>query len=116
MKASVCQKLADYLHTSTKRTSLDVLPSLKLMLRSDPELRVSMISDVGLDAEELAFLLNVKMDDRIVKEAIAAATPEPVRPAKAVKKEEIVEKIEKPEPVIEKPAAKSKGQKSLFEF
>ena len=75
-----------------------------------------MIADVGLEAEELAFLLNVKMDDRIVKEAIAAATPEPVKPVKAVKKEEIVEKVEKPEPVVEKPVSKPKGQKSLFEF
>ena len=117
IKASVCQKLADHLHTSTKRASLDVLPSLKLMLRSDPELRVSMIGDVGLEAEELAFLLNVKMDDRIVKEAIAAATPEPIRPVKAVKNEEAAEvQVRNPEPVVEKPAAKPKGQKSLFEF
>ena len=116
IKASTCQKLADHLHTSTKRASLDVLPPLKLMLRDDPELRVSMIADVGLEAEELAFLLNVKMDDRIVKEAIAAATPEPVKPVKAAKKEETVEKVEKPEPVVEKPVSKPKGQKSLFEF
>ena len=105
------------MHTSTNRASLDVLPSLKLILKRDPELRVTMIRDVGLEAEELAFLLNVKMDDKAVKEAIAAATPEPVQPVKAAKKEEVVVKtVEKPEPVVEKPAAKPKGQKSLFEF
>ena len=116
-KAQICQKLSDYMHTSTNRASLDVLPSLKLILKRDPELRVTMIRDVGLEAEELAFLLNVKMDDKAVKEAIAAATPEPVQPVKAAKKEEVVVKtVEKPEPVVEKPAAKPKGQKSLFEF
>ena len=90
---------------------------MKLMLKRDPELRVTMIRDVGLEAEELAFMLNVKMDDKAVKEAISAATPEPIVPVKSIKKEEKIEVQErKPEPVVDKPAAKPKGQKSLFEF
>ncbi len=115
IKASVCQKLADYIHTSTGRVASDVLPSLKLLLMKDPELRVTMIRDVGMEAEELAFMMNTKMDDRSVKEAIIAATPEPIKPVKNV---ETIERIvKKPEPVVEKPAAaKPKGQKSLFEF
>ena len=113
MKSSVCQKLADHLHTSTKRISTDVLPSLKLMLMKDPELRVAMVKDVGLEAEELAFLMNTKMDDAMVKEAVNAATPEPVKPVKKAEvKEEPVKKVE---PVVGKPV-KPKGQKSLFEF
>ena len=115
MKGSVCQKLADHLHTSTKRVSTDVIPALKLMLLSDPELRVTMIKDVGMEAEELAFLMNTKIDDKMIKEAIASASPEPV---KTVKKAEAakVEAVKKQEPVTERPIAKPKGQKSLFEF
>lgn len=115
MKSSICQKLADHLHTSTKRAGSDVMPSLKLMLKSDPELRVSMIKDLGMEAEELAFLLNTKIDDKMVKEAVSAASPEPV---KAPKKETIKTEAVKAEPpkASEKPAAKPKGQKSLFEF
>ena len=113
-KASVCSKLADHLHTSTKRVSTDVIPSLKLMLMKDPELRVSMIRDVGMEPEELAFLMNTKIDDKTVKEAIAAANPEQVRPAKKSEPAKVSE-VKKEEPA-EKPAAKPKGQKSLFEF
>ena len=116
-KASICQKLAVHLHTSTKRASLDVLPSLKLMLKSDPELRITMIRDVGLEAEELAFLLNVRMDDKAVKEAMMAAAPEPIMPVKPVKKEGAAEAhVKKTEPAVERPVTKPKGQKSLFEF
>ena len=113
MKSSVCQKLADYTHTSTKRVAGDVLPSLKLMLMRDPELRVTMIRDVELDAEELAFLMNTKMDDKAVKEAVAAANPETAKPVKKAEPKPVVKNEESP---AEKPAAKPKGQKSLFEF
>ena len=113
MKSSVCQKLADHLHTSTKRVSTDVLPSLKLMLMSDAELRVSMIRDVGMDAEELAFLMNTKIDDRAVKDAMASAVPEAPKPVKKTAVAEPVKEEPKTEPA---PAVKPKGQKSLFEF
>ncbi len=121
MKSSVCQKLADYLHTSTKRAANDVIPSLKLMLMNDPELRISMIRDVGLEAEELAFLMNTKMDDKVVKEAVSAAVPDEKISKKAEVKAEPVRKVEaesvtKAEPAEERPAAKPKGQRSLFEF
>lgn len=121
-KASICQKLADYIHTSTKRVSTDVLPSLKIMLMKDPELRVSMIRDVGLDADELAFLMNAKVDSKAVKEAVAAAT-EPIVPApkekpkvsplpeSAVEEKKTVK--EEPAPKVKPPA---KQQKSLFDF
>ena len=112
-------KLADHLHTSTKRVATDVLPSLKLMLIKDPELRVSMIRDAGLEAEELAFLMNTKIDDKAVKEAVAAATPEPVKPVKKASVETVKAEVPKAEEKKEepaKPAVKPKGQKSLFEF
>lgn len=118
-KAAVCRKLADHLHTSTKRVATDVLPSLKLMLIKDPELRVSMIKDAGLEAEELAFLMNTKIDDKAVKEAVAAAIPEPVKPAKKASVETVkveAPKVEEKKEEPAKPAVKPKGQKSLFEF
>ena len=121
LKASTCQKLADHLHTSTKRVAMDVIPPLKLMLVNDSELRASLIKDVGLEAEELAFLMNTKIDDKAVKEAIASASPADVKPVKKapvpLKTEAVKEEtIKVPEPTTEKPVTKPKGQKSLFEF
>ncbi len=109
-KAVLCQKLADHLHTSTKRISQDVLPPLKLIMERDPELCASLINDAGLDAEDIAFILNTKVDSAVVTKAIdAAAAMKETNKPKAVVKETAAP------PVEEKPQPK-KGQKSLFEF
>ena len=115
-KASVCQKLADMLHTSTKRVSMDVIPPLKNMLNNDPELRVGLVKEADLDAEELAFLMDMKVDSKAVKEAIAAANEVPETPAKpTVKKKEITEEPAQPVETTEVKAP-SKKQRSLFDF
>ena len=101
-KGSACMKLAVMMHTSTKRVSQDVLPSLKLILRNDPEFRAWLVKDADLEAEELAFIVNEKIDSRMVKDAMKG-TAEPVVLPDIVEK-----KAPKPEP--------SKAQKSLFQF
>ena len=112
-KASVCQKLADLLHTSTKRISMDVLPPLKTMLSKDADLRVGVVKDADLDAEEIAFLLDSKVDSKIVKETMAAASePSETKPPKATTIEFPIN-TPKEKPVVNPP---SKKQKSLFDF
>jgi len=101
-KDSVCMKLAVMMHTSTKRISQDVLPALKEMLRNDAEFRIWLVNNADLEAEELAFILNEKIDSRIVKDAVKGV----VEPPAVV--EQVEKKIVKPEP--------SKAQKSLFQF
>lgn len=110
-KSSVCSKLSDHLHVSSRRAILDVLPPLKLMLRNDAELRASMIKDIGMEQEELAFLLNSKIDSEEVKEAIAAAE------GKAVAAKDAADAaFDEPESkIVEKPQP-GRGQKNLFDF
>ena len=72
MKRTVSYKLAVFLHTSTGRASNDVLPFFRIMMINDPELRVMMCNSLDLDAEELAFLLNAKVDSKIVKDTLLA--------------------------------------------
>ena len=108
-KADVCQKLADHLHTSTGRISSDVLPPLKLIMERDPEICASLINDANLDAEDIAFLLNAKVDSPAVSEAVSAAAA-----MKEVGKPKAAVHSDAP-PAEEKPQPK-KGQKSLFEF
>ena len=67
VKSSVCLKLATGLHTSTRRVSLDVLPSLKVLLANDPELRVDVAYSYDLEPEDMGFLLNKKADSKEVK-------------------------------------------------
>ena len=112
-KDVVCQKLADHLHTSTKRVALDVLPPLRLMLEKDPKLRAMLVRDADLDADDLAFLLNSKVDSAEVKDALNEAMSmkeKRIHPKghDSEEKAEDVPKEEKPQP--------KKGQKSLFEF
>ena len=102
-KDSVCMKLAVMMHTSTKRISQDVLPALKEMLRNDAEFRIWLVNNADLEAEELAFILNEKIDSKIVKDAIKGNAGPVVVP-------DVVEKKATPKP--EPP----KAQKSLFQF
>lgn len=107
-KSGLCLKLAEHLHTSTNRVSMDVLPSLKIMLANNKELRARMISEIEMESEELAFLLDSKIDSKIVKEAILDAVryvPE--------KKEMHEEAVEVQAKKVESP---TRTQKSLFEF
>ncbi|MDR2865967.1 MAG: replication factor C large subunit [Methanomassiliicoccaceae archaeon] len=106
LKGNVCAKLSVMLHTSTGRVSSDVLPLLKAMLKNDAELRGSLVRDLGLEAEEAAFMMDAKVDSKAVKEAMSYAKG--VMPPAA---DEIHENA--PEPKKEGPA---KAQKSLFQF
>ncbi len=126
-KASLCQKLANYTHNSTKRVSLDILPALKLMLTNDSELRASVIKGADLEADEVALLLGVKSDSKIVKESMnfAAELSVPVKEVKEIVQEKppvVKQEPVKKEPVkeikqeVKESAPRSGGQKSLFDF
>jgi len=73
VKYSLCYKIACYLHTSTKRVGMDVLGPLREIAINDPGIRTMLIRDVGLEAEELGFLIDAKIDSKIVKESLQAA-------------------------------------------
>lgn len=102
LKNGICLKLAVMMHTSTSRISNDVLPSLKIMLKNDPEMRVWIVNEADLEAEEIAFLLNEKIDSKNVKDAMKGIVEKEVLP------DIMEERTPKPEP--------PKSQKSLFEF
>ncbi len=112
LKSSLCYKLACFLHTSTKRVEHDILPALKVLAKEDLGIRVMLIRDVDLEPEELGFLLEAKIDSKIVKEAIQLAA-EPVT--------DIVEKVY-PDRCEDAPAPKTvpsegkKPQSNLFDF
>ncbi|NLN72407.1 MAG: replication factor C large subunit [Thermoplasmatales archaeon] len=107
MKKNVADKLGTYLHTSRSRIDSDVMPSLKAVLKNDQGLRASMIRDVGLEVEELAFLLDTGVDSPMVKLAVKDAEP-PKAITKSAGGTAEGKKAEKPKPVT--------GQKSLFQF
>ena len=112
LKGSVCLKLSSLLHTSTSRISNDVLPSLKIMLKNDAALARCLVNDANLEAEEIAFLLDAKVDSKSVKDIMAADEPA------AARREGIATKmIDVSEDNKEtKNDAQPRSQKSLFQF
>ena len=127
LKSSLCYKVACHLHTSTKRVEMDILGPLKEMARNDRGVRVMAVRDMGLEPEELGFLIDAKIDSKVVKETLQAASQ---RDAPAGDRTETAapEAVEKaPEAKVppacpersEKPAPGSSGKKpqsNLFDF
>lgn len=72
-KASLCKKMADYTHNSTKRVLTDLLEPYKTLFKNDPELRVVVAAEAGLDEDEVGFLMGEKPDSKTVKSIMASA-------------------------------------------
>lgn len=118
-KKNVCLKLAVHMHTSTKRVELDILPYLKEIASVDRDFRTMLVKNVGLDSEELAFLIRKKVDSPEVIDAVAAGAPEPYRkadPRAPVLREDYPETAEPAKETIEEKPAPKGAQKSLFDF
>ena len=123
LRKSVDLKLAIYLHTSTKRVDLDVLPFFKQIMSNEPEMRVLITKELKLEPEELGFLLDKKPESKDVKAVfeqieIEIPKPEPVKKKAARASEQIVKEAEEPVKEPEKPQAEHKknNQASLFDF
>ncbi len=113
LKKEICFKLAVLLHTSTFRVSNDVLPSLKIMIKNDAELRESLVKDAMLIEDELAMLLDDSVDSPAVKEIFGDKSTRSKKKAEVI----VEEKPAEPEPVVDtKPVPPPKAQKNLFDF
>ena len=133
LRKTVCLKLAIYLHTSTRRVDLDILPYVKQLAVNDPEVRLTLTKELLLEPEELGFILDKKPDSKDVKavfaklEEPADAEPKPVKkkteskkakkepgqPAPVAEPPKMEEPPKKEEPVQEK---RKNNQASLFDF
>ncbi len=120
LRKSVDLKLAIYLHTSTRRVDLDVLPYVKMMVSNDPDLRVIITKELNLEPEELGFLMGKKPDSKDVKAVFVQIESESKPPERPRKEQPAVVKQE-PMPAadvhVPKAEEKKKGnQASLFDF
>ena len=125
LRKSVCLKLAVYLHTSTRRVDLDVLPYIKQLAANEEEMRLVMTKELALEPEELGFLLDKKPDSKDVKAVFKILDEEASVPAVKKPKSAAAEQpaviVEPPKEVpaepVKKPAPeKKKNQASLFDF
>ena len=75
LRRSLCQKLGYLTHNSGSRIQNDCYDFYRTMAMSDPEFRVMLVRDAGLEPEELGFLIDQKMDSKQVKQAFEEAFP-----------------------------------------
>lgn len=114
MRTGIARKISEHTHNSTRRSAQDVLPYMTEIFRADREFRVSMINEMRLSTEEVAFILEKKVDSSEVKklmiesEKARALKERPESPAVPA----VDDKEEKPE---KRPEPKGK-QASLFEY
>ncbi len=124
LRKSVDLKIAMYLHTSTKRADLDVLPYVKQIVANDQEMRVKLTEELLLEPEELGFLMDKKPDSKDVKAVYAIITDKAKGSEAAPKKTSSKKKVEEPPAVTAEPVKaeaktaepKRKNQASLFDF
>lgn len=81
LRNSIAMKIGGITHTSRANVLSDTFPRMRIMAQNDLDMRVMLIREAGLEPEELAFLLGVKMDAKIIKDSYSAA--EPPKPEKA---------------------------------
>jgi len=120
LRKSIDLKLAIYLHTSTRRVDLDILPYVKQIVSNDPALRLSITRELELEPEELGFLMDKKPDSKDVKAVFMELESLPVRRSEPqvdeVPKQPPKEQS-KPAPQPEKQTVKkNNNQASLFDF
>jgi replication factor C large subunit len=72
-RAAVSLKLAPIMHTSSSEVRRSMIPYLKIMVRNDRELLVSLVIDAGLDDGDVSFLLGEGSSDRVVADVMAEA-------------------------------------------
>jgi len=108
LKDGVTAKIAEHCHTSTARARHDILPFIQTMVKENSALRCNLVNTLDLDIEELAFLMDEKIDSPAVKAAMRGEEDVPVAKAKPVEREP-----GRPEPSKPRPP---KGQKSLLQF
>ena len=120
LKGSTVMKLAVYLHTSTRRVSMDILHPLKTMMSNDRELCVAITRGAELEPEELGFLLDKKPDSKDVKAIFSELETKPVTEKIETdvpkSKPKNVPSVEPPASAPTPAASKPKGQRSLFDF
>jgi len=109
MKDNVTGKIAAHCHTSVSRARNDILPHVQMMFKENLSFRNSMIPVLELDIEEVAFLMDEKIDSPIVK---AAMRGEEKLEMKTVNQQNEPQS-DRREPSRPLPP---KGQKSLWQF
>ena len=117
VKNSLALKLGEMCHMSSYSVKQDLLPFFIQLYRSDLSLQVKMALELELEDEEIAFLMNDKIDSPAVKRIVnECKKPLDIKDGSKVKNEGSKQKIPSTEPMQNRPTSTAPNQKSLFQY
>jgi replication factor C large subunit len=114
VQSSISEKIGAKAHTSKSRAREDILPYLSWLFQKNRDFRIALSIDLDLEQEEMAFLLEEKIDSQAVKHLMA----EIAKVKDVTERGDVIRLIdEDPLPLEERPEPKDVGsQRNLFEF
>ncbi|MBI0584099.1 MAG: replication factor C large subunit [Methanomassiliicoccus sp.] len=115
IQSEVCGKIGEVTHLSARQVRQDLLPYFKWLFQKDQEFRIRMAIDLGLEDEEVAFLLEEKLDSNAVKHVMSDVKR--VVEAKEQKMDRAMErlpKVKEDDPPVEPKPQPSTNQRTLF--
>lgn len=119
VKESISSKLGATCHMSSSAVAGNLLPYFNSLFRKDKDFRIAMAIRFGFDPEELAYLLNEKIDSQSVKHLISEvqkverirSTESAIPPIEEARSDDMAEESE-----VEEPGSELQQQRSLFEY
>lgn len=113
IQSSVSDKIGDKTHTSKSRANEDILPYFSWLFKKNRDFRIAMSIEMDLEQEEIAFLLDEKVDSHPVKHLVS----EVARVRDVSQKGEFTTPIDETPSTDGEPEQEDPGsQKNLFEF
>ncbi len=110
----ISRKLGALCHTSIRASRDDILPYFKVAFQKDKDFRIRTSMQLGLDAEELAFLLDEKVDSHPVKHLLSeiekVTSVQEKGPAPEIEEIALTEEDDREE------GGQAAQQRSLFEY
>lgn len=109
IKSNISRKVAPHVHSTSSKVNSAFFPYLKYLFKNDSDIRKKLTEDCGLNAGEVAYLLDTTSDSEEVRALFFEKKKETVEEKKREKKKEKKEK--------KKDEKKEEGkQRSLLEF
>ncbi len=115
IQSQVCMKIGEMVHMSSAEVRQEFLPFFKILFKTDKEFQLKMAIDLQLEDEEVAFILDEKIDSNAVKHVMSDMKR--VLEAKDKKMEKAIYRKRTIEELEDAPAPKpqpSASQRTLF--
>ncbi|MDW5563644.1 MAG: replication factor C large subunit [Methanomassiliicoccus sp.] len=117
VQSQVCSKIGERVHMSVAGVRQDLLPYFRSMFKTDKEFQLRMAIDLQLEDEEVAFILEDKIDSNAVKHVMSSIKKvleaKDQRMEKAIDRKKAIDALDEPLTTMPKPQP-SPSQRTLF--